>query len=112
MLRALNKVLSGEGGTVAGAANSSVAMVYLLDSKLNFDLVITDIRMPLVDGLEVLDIVKTNRPSVPVIIITAFGSPEVKSESLRQGAAAFLEKPVDTAELLVAIEHVFAPPLA
>jgi len=110
MLRALAKVLASEGCTVASAASSTVAMEYLLSRARNTDLVITDIRMPLLDGMEVLDIVKTNCPTVPVIIITAFGTPEVKVESIQRGAAAFLEKPVDMSQLLATIERTLAPP--
>ena len=45
-------------------------------------------------------------------MLTAFGSPDVKAECLRQGAVAFLEKPLDTGQLLAAIEDVFAPQTA
>jgi len=103
MLHALTKVLAGEGCTVAGAASSTVAMEYLLDSNRNLDLIITDIRMPLLDGLEVLDIVKANCPKVPVIVITAYGGPKAEAEARRSGAAAYLEKPVDSPKLLEVI---------
>ena len=52
--------------------------------------------------------VKTALPEVPVIVMTAFGSPEVEAECLEKGAAAFLEKPLDTPQLLAAINGVFA----
>ena len=43
-------------------------------------------------------------PELPIIVLTAFGSPDVKAECLRQGAAAFVEKPLDTPQLLTAVE--------
>ncbi len=46
-------------------------------------------------------------PELPVIVLTAFGSSEVKAECFRQGAAAFLEKPLNTAQLLSAVEGAF-----
>lgn len=108
MLRALDKVLEGEGWVVRCARWVDEAMEHLKDRDNQFDLVITDMRMPFVNGKTVLNAVKTAFPAVPVIIITAFGSPELKSECLHQGAAAFLEKPLNTPQLLAAIEGVLA----
>jgi DNA-binding NtrC family response regulator len=73
-------------------------------------LIITDLRMPVIDGMGVLHGVKQAYPEVPVIIITAFGSPQAKTESYQLGATAFLEKPVDTQRLLATIDRVLAPP--
>ena len=110
MLHALAKVLAGEGCAVGSAASSTIAMEYLLSPDRKIDLVITDIRMPLLDGMEVLDIVRTNRPTVPVILITAYGGPEAEAEARRLGAAAYLEKPVDSSELVKAICDVLSCP--
>jgi two-component system, NtrC family, response regulator HydG len=110
MLRALTKVLADEGALVAGAANSVSAMEYLLNQDQLLDLIITDIRMPLLDGMEVLEIVKANRPNIPVIVITAYGGPEAEAQSRRLGAAAHLEKPLDTSQLLAAITRALASP--
>ena len=108
MLHALTKVLASEGCTVAGAASSTVAIEHLLSHDRDMDLIITDIRMPLLDGIEVLDIVKANRPTVPVIVITAYGGPEAEAEVRGSGAAAYLEKPVDSPRLLEAIRRALS----
>lgn len=110
MLRALNKVLSGEGCMVATASSSEAAVKFLGTAGHYFDLIITDLRMPVIDGMGILHGVKQAYPEVPVIIITAFGSPEAKTESYQLGATAFLEKPVDTQRLLATIDRVLAPP--
>ncbi len=110
MLRALNKVLSGEGCMVASASSSEAAVKFLTNGQQCFDLIITDLRMPVIDGMGILRGVKQAYPDVPVIIITAFGSPEAKRESDQLGATAFLEKPVDTQRLLATIDRVLAPP--
>jgi DNA-binding NtrC family response regulator len=110
MLRALNRVLSGEGCMVANASSAEAAVKFLSSAEHYFDLIITDLRMPVLDGLGVLRAVKTAYPDVPVIIITAFGSPEAKTESYELGATAFLEKPVDTERLLATIDRVLPPP--
>ena len=112
MLRALGKVLSGERYEVSCASWVEEAMEQLAERKKPFDLVITDLRLPFVNGKSILNAVKVAFPKVPVIVITAFGSPEMKTECLAQGAAAFLEKPLDTQQLLMAIERVTDPQVA
>lgn len=109
MLRALNKVLSGEGAVVTSAGYAGEAMEHLTGWSERFDVIITDLRMPIVGGQAILSAVAVAFPQVPVIVITAFGNPEVKAQCMQQGAAAFLEKPLDTPQLLQAIESAFAP---
>jgi two-component system response regulator HydG len=108
MLRALDKVLSREGAVVTCAACAADAVEILTGRKKRIDLVITDLRMPFVTGITVLYAIHEIFPALPVIVLTALGSPDVKSECLHQGAAAFLEKPLDTPQLLTAIAGVFA----
>jgi DNA-binding NtrC family response regulator len=107
-LRILDKVLTGEGALVFRARRAGELLEILTDRKLQFDLLITDFRMPSVSGLTVVNSVHKMFQVLPIIVVTAFGSPDVKSECLRQGAAAFLEKPLDTIALLDVIESVFA----
>ncbi len=108
MLCALDKVLTGEGADVACAAWAGDAVEILTERQKRFDLVITDLRMPFLTGITVVYAVHEVFPELPVIVLTAFGSPDVKAECFRQGAAAFLEKPLNTVQLLSAIESVFA----
>lgn len=109
MLRALNRVLSGEGAVVVNASWAGEAMEHLASKWERFDLVITDLRMPILGGQTILGAVTTALPNVPVIIVTAFGTPELRAECLNRGAAAFLEKPLDTKQLLEAISLAFRP---
>ena len=108
MLRALTKALTGEGLVVASAVSPEAAVKYLVGQQQHFDLVITDLRMPFVDGLDVLYAVQTSFRDVPVIVITAFGSAEAKAKALSEGAFAFLEKPLDTAQLVGVIQRALA----
>ena len=108
MLRALEKVLAGEGYKVTCAALVEDAIAILTQRKAPIDLVITDLWMPLATGRTALYAVHNLLPDLAVIVLTAFGSPDAKAECLRLGAAAFLEKPLDTPQLLAAIEGVFA----
>lgn len=108
LLRALTKVLSGEGAVVRNASWAGEVMERLADNEGHFDLIITDLRMPILNGKSILGAVKAALPKVPVIVMTAFGNPELEAECLDKGAAAFLEKPLDTPQLLAAIERVFS----
>ena len=108
MLCALDKVLTGEGADVTCAAWAGDAIDILTARKKRIDLVISDLRMPILTGITVVYAIHEVFPALPIIVLTAFGSPDAKAECLRQGAAAFLEKPLDTPQLLTAIEGVFA----
>ena len=110
MLRALDKVLTNEGAVVTAAEWAGDAIDILTERQKQIDLVITDLRMPLVSGLTAVFAIHKVLPQLPIIVLTAFGSPDVKVECIRQGAAAFLEKPLDTGQLLDVIEKVFASP--
>lgn len=66
------------------------------------DCLITDVRMPKMDGLELQRRVRLKRPELPVIFITAHHDDEVERRALAEGAACFLRKPFDAGELLQA----------
>ena len=59
----------------------------------DYDLVISDLKMPGLDGLEVFDELRKMKPDIPVIIITAYGSPEAADEALKKGVSDFITKP-------------------
>jgi YesN/AraC family two-component response regulator len=64
-----------------------------------FDLVITDIAMPGIDGLELLSIIKSRVPKTKVVIITAYGTDEREERAYKIGADKYIEKPFDISEL-------------
>jgi DNA-binding NtrC family response regulator len=104
MLRAMTKVLAGEGMQVTGVSDPVAVVKKLADSEKRFDVVITDLRMPMFSGRGVLALAGA-LPELPVIIITAFGGPDVKAQALRLGAFAFLEKPVAAAQLIEVVKR-------
>jgi CheY-like chemotaxis protein len=67
-------------------------------------LVLSDINMPGMSGLELLPKIKVLRPDVPVVIITAYGDAETKRKALENGAEALLTKPIDFSALRQEIE--------
>ena len=72
--------------------------------KQDFNLVITELKMPQVDGIEIMEMVKHRDPDIPVIVITAFGTLEAAEEAVHQGAYDFITKPFRKERVLVAIE--------
>jgi CheY-like chemotaxis protein len=62
-------------------------------------LILSDINMPGMTGLEMLPKVKEMRPTVPIIMITAYGDPETRRKALESGATGLLTKPIDFAQL-------------
>ena len=105
MLRALDKVLTSEGAVVTSVDWGGDAVEILAQQK-HIDLVITDLRMPLVSGISLLRAMRNSFSSIPIIVLTAFGSPEAKAACTELGAAVLLEKPLDSARLLAAIGEV------
>lgn len=108
LLRALDKTLRSEGAMVTTTLWAGDAIEILIRREKSMDLIITDLRMPFVTGMTLVYAVHLIFPEVPVIVLTAFGSPELKAECFRQGATAFLEKNLNTSQLLAALGEVFA----
>jgi DNA-binding NtrC family response regulator len=71
-----------------------------------YDLVISDLKMPGMDGLELFDELRKMRPDIPVIIITAYGSPEAADEALKKGVADFITKPFRKDTILFTMKRV------
>jgi len=102
-LNGLLENLRDEGYEVTGAKNGEEAIA-LLD-KQTFELIITDIRMPGVDGLVVLGHAREVAPQVPVILMTAHATVETAVEALRRGAKDYILKPFHVTEMLSKIEQ-------
>ncbi|MSN96142.1 response regulator transcription factor [Campylobacter sp. FMV-PI01] len=75
-------------------------------SKFNSDIIITDISMPIMDGLDMTKIVKKTSPSTPIIALSAFSEKEKLLKAIDVGVNKYIIKPIDMDELLVAIESL------
>lgn len=83
------EVLTAENGRVAQE---------LLETR-PVDLVLTDLKMPVMDGFELLAYLSRSRPQLPVLVMTAFGTPEISERLEKLGVSSFIEKPVDFSAL-------------
>jgi two-component system, NtrC family, nitrogen regulation response regulator NtrX len=103
----ISMILEYEKYSVDTAENGTEGLNKLQEKT--YDLVFLDVKMPGIDGLEVLDIIKERKKDIPVIMISGHGTIETAIESTRKGAYDFLEKPLDRDKLLIsmrnAIEH-------
>ena len=106
MLRAVSRVLKDEGAAVTCADWAGDAMDFLIPRNRPVDLVITDLRMPFVTGITVVYAIHEIFPALPVIVLTAFGTPEARAACKEQGVAAFLEKPLASQTLVAAVKDV------
>jgi DNA-binding NtrC family response regulator len=104
MRLALSESLESCGYDTVAAESGNEALS--LFKKRKFDLVLTDMRMPGMTGLEVLQSVKKLSPDVPVILITAYGTVSTAVEAMKEGAAEFIMKPFSLEDLEAVVKHV------
>jgi CheY-like chemotaxis protein len=97
MRRLLASLLHADGYVVMEAGDGIEALTPLLGRAADpqIDLVVTDVRMPGCTGLELLAFVRLEKPSVPVVVITAFGDVATHTQAHHLGAAAVFDKPFD-----------------
>ncbi len=103
MAAMLKETLESEGYKVVSAGDGLEGINYLKEGKI--DLVLTDLKLPQKDGIEVLTVSKEENQLRPVIIMTAYGSVETAVEAMKRGAVDFIAKPFDTDHLLMLIKR-------
>ena len=102
----LQALLRGWGYDVALAYSGRAALEQVREHV--FDLVLCDVRMAEMDGIETLKEIKTLNPAIPVLIMTAFSSVETAVEALKTGAQDYLIKPLDFDNLQTTLENALA----
>jgi DNA-binding NtrC family response regulator len=105
VLASLSKLLNHFGYVVAGASNSQAAMDYVAGARNRFDVIITDLAMPGINGMEFLTLAKKAYPDVPVIIITGQTDQTMIDKALGLGAFAYHTKPLNFQEFANTIEN-------
>ena len=103
MLQLLKRSLAPELDCAVETAPSGEAALQLLNRR-PVDLVLADIKMPGMDGLELLDLIKQNHRDLTVVMMTAFGSIETAVEAMKSGAYDFITKPFDHDALVIRLE--------
>jgi DNA-binding NtrC family response regulator len=93
----LTKILIKEGYEVIAAESGEDALVEA--KKQDFDLIITDLRMPEISGIDVLEKIRAKKPDIGVIIVTAYGEVNSYLKAMTLGAFEYLNKPIKLDEL-------------
>ncbi len=101
MRRLLGRVLSRQGYETSTVASGAEALRMVASER--FDLVVTDIKMPEMDGLQLLEELKAYEPSLPIIVMTAYGTIENAVQALRFGAYDYIAKPFETDEIKLTV---------
>jgi DNA-binding NtrC family response regulator len=106
MLKLLSMILREKTSYEITTTNNPMEAVELAKQG-GFDLVISDLKMPGLDGMEIIDAVKKIDEDIPVIIITAFASVESASEAIQKGGFDFITKPFRKEQILFTIDKAF-----
>jgi two-component system NtrC family response regulator len=102
----LSAVLQEEGFETLTANSGHEALAVLENSDV--DLVLTDMKMPKMDGIELLQRIKAVNPELPVIMMTAYGTVEKAVEAMQKGAYSYILKPFDNEQLILYVDKAMA----
>ncbi len=103
----LRGVLSAEGFDVGSAADAATARS-MLESERDWDVVLLDVMLPDADGMDILRWVRRHRPSLAVVMVTAFGTVENAVEAMKIGAFHYLRKPFKNDEVRLLVRQAVA----
>jgi DNA-binding NtrC family response regulator len=103
MSQMLKETLESEGYRIVIARDGMEGIRQIRES--HFDLVLSDLKLPKKNGVEVLKVSRTENPLIPVIVMTAFGTIETAVTAMKEGAFDFITKPFDTDHLLLLIKR-------
>lgn len=101
--KVLKLILSDIGYNVAGCSNGAEALEYI-DNNI-VDLILTDLKMPVMDGVELIKKVKEKHENIDIIVMTAFGSIESAVDSMKYGAMDYFTKSGDMEELVIKVDR-------
>ena len=104
MLRLLKTILMDKTGYEVTTTNNPLEVSKVLQEG-QYDLVVTDLKMPLVDGIDLIGIVKNIDATMPIIVITAYGTIETAEEAIQKGAYDFITKPFRKETILITIKR-------
>ena len=103
----LKSILSKKIGiTIIGEANNGLEIIKLLENDYRPDIVITDIRMPIIDGISLTKILSKEYPNIPVLALSMYDQSTDVIEMLEAGAKGYLTKVVEINELIQAIQTI------
>ncbi|MBN2301268.1 MAG: response regulator [Lentisphaerae bacterium] len=106
VLRSLAALLATDGHQVTSEMNGNRAIEILKSEQ--FDLLLTDLRMYPLDGMELMKFVRSEYPSMPVVVISAYGADNTVEKAKDLGCVAYVKKPFRIQEVLNAVKNAVA----
>lgn len=106
LLSVMKSFLRVEGHEVISAPDGNKALGIV--KSVDLDLVVSDIRMRPMDGMELLKLIKDEKPALPVVMLTAYGSAKTQKEAADLGAFAYLSKPFTNDEVITTVRAAIA----
>jgi len=104
MLSLIRLILTEKTDYEIITTNNPLEVSNLLNEK-KFDVIVTDLKMPIMDGMDVVDAIRKQDALVPIIIITAYGSVESAEEAVKKGAFDYITKPFRQEQLLISLKR-------
>jgi DNA-binding NtrC family response regulator len=104
MLSLIRLILTEKTDYEIITTNNPLEVSNLLNEK-KFDVIVTDLKMPIMDGMDVVDAIRKQDELVPIIIITAYGSVESAEETVKKGAFDYITKPFRQEQLLISLKR-------
>ena len=105
----LAEMLSSHGYFVAEACDGKSALSLLRDPFYQVDVVMLDYRLPDLNGLQVLAAIRAASPRSRVVLMTAYGTPEIAAEAVRLGAVCVVDKPIEMSDVAALVQRVRRP---
>ncbi|CAG0926763.1 Regulatory protein AtoC [Planctomycetaceae bacterium] len=106
----LRETLKKEGFTVLEAKDGKSALSHFSPEHDGVSGILLDYKLPDTDGIRVLQEIRKTHPDTPVVMMTAYGTPEVAEQAAQLKVAAFIEKPFDVKQLVNRVRDLIQPP--
>jgi two-component system, chemotaxis family, chemotaxis protein CheY len=109
--RLLNIIMTDAGHRVLEADSGRAALELLRNTTDVIDLILCDVRMPEMDGVETVTLFRRDFPAIPVAVLTGFADSEIAAGLIEKGVSDFTAKPIELEKVLTVVQRILARPI-